>query len=80
MKTFNQLKPNDNLYIYNRLSKKISVYKVVTASLNSKSETLDIEFIDDTLEEGVISITMAGATKSRINLQSHIIFSTEPIQ
>lgn len=80
MKTFNQLKPDDSLYVYNRLFNKMAVCKVITASLNSKKESLDIKFVDDTLSENTISLTMAGATNTRINLQSYIIFSTEPIQ
>lgn len=79
MKTFEQLKVGDKLYVYNSLLQSMLMVRVESTE-QLKSRMLKICYSNDTLDEDCIVFTNAGKTKSRINLNDNVIFSTEPIQ
>ena len=79
MKTFEQLKVGDKLYIYNSLLQSMLMARVETIE-SLKSRMLKICYTNDRFDEDCIVLTNAGKTKSRVNLNDNVIFSTEPIQ
>lgn len=79
MKTFEQLKVGDKLYIYNLLLQSMLIV-MVESTEQLKSRMLKISYTNDKFDEDYIVLTNTGKIKSRINLNDNIVFSTEPIQ
>jgi len=79
MKTFEQLKVGDKLYIYNSLLQSMLMARV-EAIEPLKSRMLKICYTNNNFDEDCIVLTNLGKTKSRVNLSDNVIFSTEPIQ
>ena len=79
MKTFEQLKIGDKLYIYNSLLQSMLIARVESTE-QLKSKMLKLCYTNDKFDEDCIVFTNAGKQKSRVNLNDNIIFSTEPIQ
>ena len=79
MKTFEQLKAGDKLYLYNKLIGSMLITRVQSVE-PLKSRMFKVVYANDALDEDCIVLTNAGKTKSRVNLNENIIYSTEPIQ
>lgn len=79
MKTFEELKVGDKLYIYNSLSQNMLMCRVEEKK-QIKHNALKLCYANDFLDVDCLIIIGEDKSKSRINLSKNIIFSTEPIQ
>lgn len=79
MKTFEELKVGDKLYVYNSFSHQMLICRVEEKK-QIKNNALKLCYANDFLDVDCLVILGKDKAVSRINLNKNIIFSTEPIQ